>query len=109
MSGEKITEDTPPAIIYEDNMAAIHIARNAGLITSGTRHMAVKYYFVRQAMDEGLVDVSHMSGTTIPSDLLTKILPRPRQQELLPSFFGRTHHEMMGIRTSKARRNTTKL
>jgi hypothetical protein len=98
-------DSMPPTIIYEDNHAAIFTALNDGFVRNGSRHMQVKYHYTRELIAEGLVDVKYMSGETIPADMLTKILPRPRAHTLLPAFFGMTHHEMTqpAIRATKRR------
>jgi hypothetical protein len=96
-----------PTVIYEDNHAAIYTALNDGFVRNGSRHMQVKYHYTRELIAEGLVDVKYMSGETIPADMLTKILARPRAHTLLPSFFGLTHHEMVPAASGAAKPRRT--
>ena len=88
-------EAMPPTTIFEDNQAAVFTANNDGFVRSGSRHMLVKYHYTRECIADGQVRVVFMSGDAIPSDMLTKILHRPKAHALLPMFFGMTHHEML--------------
>ena len=62
------------AKLYQDNTSTILLA-NKGLSSSGkTRHVGVRYFFIKDRIDAGEVVVSHLSTTDMITDILTKPL-----------------------------------
>ena len=62
--------EVTPMTIYEDNQAAICIAKN-NEFHSKTKHMDIKLHFVR-------IEVKYLATNDMIADILTK--PVPRQQ-----------------------------
>ncbi len=60
-------------IIYCDNRAATIIA-NQDLANTRTKHIAVNFYFVKEAIDEGKVDIKWISSQDQLADIFTKDL-----------------------------------
>ena len=60
-----------PIKVYVDNVAAIHVARNNFGRTT-TRHVNVRYHFVRELVAEGIIEVMFIKTKENPSDILTK-------------------------------------
>ena len=60
-----------PIKIYIDNVAAIHVARNNFGRTT-TRHVNVRYHFVRELVADGVIEVMFIRTKENPSDILTK-------------------------------------
>lgn len=48
------------------------------------KHNAISYHQVQEAQAVGIVRITHEPGKTNVADILTKCLPGPRLQELLP-------------------------
>jgi hypothetical protein len=65
-----------PVELLGDNQAAIQIAKNP-VSTERTRHIAVRYHYVRERVAEGSVNFSHVPTAHMVADLLTKPLPAP--------------------------------
>ena len=62
------------AKLYQDNTSTILLA-NKGLSSSGkTRHVGVRYFFIKDRIGAGEVVVSHVSTTDMIADILTKPL-----------------------------------
>ena len=62
------------AKLYQDNTSTILLA-NKGLSTSGkTRHIGVRYFFIKDRVDAGEVVLEHVSTTDMIADILTKPL-----------------------------------
>ena len=75
------------AKLYQDNTSTILLA-NKGLSSSGrTRHIGVRYFFIKDRIDAGEVELEHMSTTDMIADILTKPLQgqlsRALRQQLL--------------------------
>ncbi|XP_044720120.1 reverse transcriptase (RNA-dependent DNA polymerase) domain-containing protein [Hirsutella rhossiliensis] len=64
-----------PTAIHEDNKGAIDLANNPQH-HSRTKHISLKWHFVREKVAEGTVSLIKIEGTKQPADGLTKALPR---------------------------------
>lgn len=78
-------DETIPLIC--DNQSTIQLIRNP-VFHQRTKHIDVKYYFVRERQEAGDIDVSYISTNDQLADPLTKILPNTRFSIL---------RELMGI------------
>ena len=61
----------PPAVIQNDNMAAIEIV-NDGRTSQRTRHIEIKYLFTHQMVEQGWLKVEWIASKSLHADLLTK-------------------------------------
>ena len=68
-------------IIMEDNQGAICIARNP-VTQTRTKHIDVRYHYVREALAEGTIDLQYCPTETMVADILTKPLPKARFEML---------------------------
>ena len=75
-----------PIIIMEDNQGAIALARNP-ISHSRTKHIDIRFHFVREAQEEGMIDIVYCPTSEMVADLFTKPLPRG-QFEKLRSLMG---------------------
>ena len=62
-------------MITEDNTACIAMAVDP-VISESTKHIAVRYYAVRDRIEEKLISVVHCPSTEMVADILTKPLRR---------------------------------
>ena len=60
-----------PMVIYEDNQSAIAMAK-APQFHGRTKHVSIKYHFIRDEMLKGSVDVIYCPTTDMVADALTK-------------------------------------
>ncbi len=71
-----ITKTKAPLIhckLFEDNKGAIEMA-NVPKIRPQTKHLNIKYHFLRQYVQQGILQVLHISGTDQIADIFTKAL-----------------------------------
>jgi len=61
-----------PGILYEDNMSAIHMANKGKSVSHRTRHIKVKYFFVKEFLDSGEFILVHCPTQDMVADILTK-------------------------------------
>ena len=59
--------------LFYDNSAATSFSRNT-MSTSHSKHIDVKFFFVKEKVAESLISVEHMPMTSMLADLLTKSL-----------------------------------
>ncbi|GJW57488.1 zinc finger, CCHC-type containing protein [Tanacetum coccineum] len=58
-----------------DNISAIALIRN--LVFHGrSKHIDIRYHFIRECVENGHINVEHVSGELQRADILTKALPR---------------------------------
>ena len=65
----------PQTLIFEDNEACIKIAENP-ITSQRTKHVKVKYFYVREAVQRGEVQLVKVKSEDNAADALTKSLPR---------------------------------
>jgi hypothetical protein len=76
--GEMQAEATP---LFCDNMSAISMAKNP-VFHQRTRHINRKYHFIREALQEGVIDVKFCRSEEQLADIFTKALPKDRFKKL---------------------------
>jgi hypothetical protein len=70
-----------PMIIFEDNVGAIAMANNP-VNHRRTKHIDIKYHFIREAVQAGHVELVYCSTKLMIADILTKPLARSRFEDL---------------------------
>jgi hypothetical protein len=63
-----------PATVYQDNMSAIALAAKGKSTSDRTRHIHIRYFFVKDRVDAGEISVEYKPTTMMLADLLTKPL-----------------------------------
>ena len=70
--GYKISVPLP---ICDDNQGAIFVASNP-VTERRTKHIDIRYHFVRELIEEGKIEVLYIPGEHNPADMFTKSLAR---------------------------------
>ena len=65
-------------IIYEDNMGAIHLAKDSAL-SQRTKHIAIAYYFIRDHIIKNQIDIQHIDTKENIADIFTKAMNSVQQ------------------------------
>ena len=60
--------------LYSDSQSAIMLAKNP-VFHAKTKHIAVKYHFIRDVLEDKQMELVKVHTTENPADLLTKGLP----------------------------------
>ena len=68
--------------IYTDNKGALALAENP-VFHERTKHIAVKYHYIRQLIEEGTIDLVYINTKDQKSDGLTKPLDKTKFKEFL--------------------------
>ena len=63
-----------PLKLFSDNSAVVAFSKNTRS-TSRSKHIDVKFYFVKEKVVKSLIDIEHMSTKGMLADPLTKGLP----------------------------------
>jgi hypothetical protein len=72
--------DTVP--LYIDNNSALKLTRNPEF-HSRSKHIDVKHHFIREKVDEGIINTQRVSTKDNLADVFTKALPRPTHENLV--------------------------
>jgi hypothetical protein len=64
-----------PVPIYNDNQAAIAMSKQT-FSTSATRHIKLRFHFVREKIQDGLIKVDYLETGRMIADMMTKALGR---------------------------------
>ena len=64
-----------------DNMSAISMAKNP-VFHQRTRHINRKYHFIREALQEGVINMKFYRSEEQLADIFTKALPKDRFKQL---------------------------
>ena len=65
---------TSPSILYQDNQSTIRICNKGHGYKSKTKHMDVRYYFVKDKIEDKTVTVMYLPTADMTADYLTKPL-----------------------------------
>ena len=65
---------TKPIVINEDNQGAIAMARNP-IAHSRTKHINIRFHFIRNTQEEGIINIIFCPTSNMVADLLTKPIP----------------------------------
>ena len=60
--------------IFCDSQSAIYLAKNQ-VYHSRTKHIDVRFHFVREIIDEGYILLKRIGTTNNPADMMTKPVP----------------------------------
>jgi hypothetical protein len=63
-----------PATLHQDNTSIIALMRKGRSTSARTRHIAIRYFLIKDREDAGEVTVEHMGTDAIATDGLTKPL-----------------------------------
>ena len=66
-----------PLSVLEDNMGAIALTSGPSPHHQRTKHIGLRYHYVRDLVRAGRVRFQHQDTHEQPADLLTKMLPEP--------------------------------
>ncbi|XP_045027089.1 secreted RxLR effector protein 161-like [Daphnia magna] len=79
---KELEGDVPtPMELFMDNQSAIRIIRNPEL-HQRTKHIDVRYHFIRELQEQGVIDAKYVNTNEQLADILTKPLAAPRFQRL---------------------------
>jgi aspartate aminotransferase-like enzyme len=73
---------TLPTALWSDSQSAIALAYGEGY-RARTKHIDVRYHYVREALKLGLIDLQYLPTNEMPADGLTKALSGPLWDEFV--------------------------
>ena len=71
-----------PSIVYQDNMSTMALIEKGRSTSSGSKHIKIRYFFIKQHVDDGEIRVVHMPTDDMLADILTKPLQGAKFRDL---------------------------
>jgi hypothetical protein len=69
-----------PQVILADNQSAIKLSKNPHH-HNRSKHIDVRYHFVRDSCQKGLIELAYIPTSEMVADILTKALPREKHEK----------------------------
>ena len=79
-------ECTP--VIHADNQGAIALVKN-NMVQSRSKHIDIRYHYIRDNYQKGLLDIIYISTDNNISDLMTKPISKPKLDKFKTLLFGK--------------------
>ena len=71
--GQVFAPFSDPIPLHNDNQSAISLTRDHQY-HARTKHIDIRYHYIREVHDKGIVDVFYIDGNNNPADIFTKNL-----------------------------------
>jgi hypothetical protein len=81
----------PPVIAYQDNLSTIALASKEQSTSTRTRHIAIRFFWIKDLQDRKEISVKHLSTHDMIADLLTKPLQGLHFLRLRDLILGSVH------------------
>ena len=59
---------------FQDNLSTMALANNGRSNSDRTRHINIRYFFIKQYLENGVMTLQHCPATDIIADIITKPL-----------------------------------
>ena len=73
--------------MYEDNQGAIALSKNP-VNRQRSKHIDIRYHFVRNALEEGKIDIQYCPTEDMVADILTKPMTKFKIHRFKKYLFG---------------------
>ncbi|CAL2276928.1 unnamed protein product [Prunus armeniaca] len=92
-------EQTTATIVFCDNTSAIEMAKNP-VFHQRSKHIKRKFHFIREAIQEGVIELLYCKGDEQIADIFTKALPKDRFSYL---------RSMLGVKSASTLEGSVKM
>ena len=81
------SEANDPIAIYGDNQGSLDIVQNP-VKHNRTKHIDIRYHFIRELFQAGIISVNHVSTGDNVADIMTKAVSKYKYENFRQSLFG---------------------
>jgi hypothetical protein len=79
-------------VLYQDNQSTIALAKKGRSTSARTRHVAIRYFFVKDRVEAGEVVIEYLPTEVMSADIMTKPLQGDLFREMRDRVLGITPH-----------------
>ena len=79
---------TSPALLYQDNKAAIVLAKKGTGTFKRTKHINVRFFWMQELMQKGILNMQYLPTEQMVADILTKPLQGAKFKALVRKLIG---------------------
>ena len=87
---QQCVPESESGVLCEDSVSAVHVASKGNSVSHRTRHVKVKYFFVKEFLGSGDFALAHCPTKEVIADILTKPLQGELFRELRDLVLGYT-------------------
>jgi hypothetical protein len=80
-----------PVVLEMDNKGAVDLANDYS-VDGRTRHVDVKFFFLRELKEQGLLVIKHVPGSENDADIFTKNVTTSIFEKHLPLYVGKDEY-----------------
>jgi hypothetical protein len=80
-----------PARMYQDNQSTIALAEKGRSTSARTRHVAIRYFFVKDRIEQGEIEIEYLPTEVMRADIMTKPLQGELFRQMRASLMGMTY------------------
>jgi hypothetical protein len=70
----QLTGRIEPITVHQDNQSGMKLMNNGESISNKSKHMRVRYFYVKEKIDESIIQLNYTPTNLMIADLLTKPL-----------------------------------
>jgi hypothetical protein len=85
---ESLGFNVAPVMMQQDNQSTIRMAENGYSTSSRTKHIKIRYFFIKQFLDSGEFEIEYCPTDLMLADILTKPLQGRKFLELRDKLLG---------------------
>ena len=82
---QELTGSNEPAILFQDNLSAKFLMENGDSASDKSKHMKIRYFYIKEKVDEKVVEIQYRKTERMWADLLTKPISNKRVFKLMRS------------------------
>ena len=61
-----------PTVLHQDNMSGMAVMKKGGPVSECSRHIHIRYFWLKEQVDLGIVKIQHLGTSRMFANLLTK-------------------------------------
>jgi hypothetical protein len=69
---EELNGSSAPVCLYQDNLSAKFLMENGDSSSDKSKHMKIRYFYIKEKVDESIINIQYKDTKRMWADLLTK-------------------------------------
>ena len=82
---DEITGGKDPIILFQDNLSAKYLMEHGDSSSDKSKHMKIRYFYIKEKVDQGIIEIQHQGTEEMWADLLTKPITNKKKFAIMRS------------------------